>query len=89
LGEEERGMTIRELKSITEFREALRRHEPIVITDSPRGHRFHQTPWACTHVTEDNFIAKVITNGGKNGGYYAVSNLGEAQGRWSGVSRCE
>jgi hypothetical protein len=79
---------IRELKTVEEFREAMQRRESIVITDSA-GNRFHATPWACSpHVIEDNFFTKVITNGGRNGGYFAVDSLDEAEYRWPGVTKC-
>lgn len=57
---------IQELKTKEEFREALRRRGPIVITDST-GNRFHATPWSCEHVIEDHFITKVIRNERKSG----------------------
>jgi hypothetical protein len=79
---------IEELTTIPEFRDALRRRVSIVITDST-GNRFHANPWSCEHVDEDFFVTKVIKNGGKSGGYYAVGSLREAEERWPSVVRCE
>jgi hypothetical protein len=78
---------IRELETLQQFRDAGNRRESIVITDAS-GNIFHSSPWSCGHVTEENYITKVITNGGRNGRYYAVGGLGEAQARWPGLTRC-
>jgi hypothetical protein len=78
---------VRELKTVGAFREAFRHHS-IVITDGT-GDRFHATPWACEpHVAEENFVMKVIDNGGKNGRYFAVDTLGEAEEQWPGITPC-
>jgi hypothetical protein len=78
---------IRELTTVAEFREAVRRHS-IVITDST-GHRLHATPWACyPHVTEDNFVTKVIDHGGKGGRYFIVDSILEAEERWPSIVTC-
>jgi hypothetical protein len=79
---------IQELKTKDEFREAMKRHGPIVITDST-GNRLHATPWSCEHVIEDHFMTKVVVNGGKSGGCFAVTDFNEAQERWPSVVRCE
>ena len=76
---------IRELTTREAFRWALA-HESIVIT-SRSGNIFHQNPWSCGHVTEENFELKVLMNHGRNGRYYAVGNFRDAEDRWSGVTR--
>jgi hypothetical protein len=78
---------IRELTSLGEFRQADSRRESIVITDAT-GNIFHQAPWSCDHVTEENFVAKVLINKGRNGRYFAVGTFAEAQNRWPGLTRC-
>ncbi|MEX0754981.1 MAG: hypothetical protein WD556_07680 [Actinomycetota bacterium] len=80
---------IQELRTKAEFRDAMKVRGPIVITDTTTANRFHATPWACEHVLEDHFITKVITNQGRNGGYFSVSNFDEAQERWPSLVRCE
>ena len=79
---------IEQLRTIPEFREAMRRRSSIVITDST-GNKFHATPWACEHVEEDSFVTKVINNRGKSGGYFAVESFSEAEQQWPSVVRCE
>jgi hypothetical protein len=76
---------IRELTGVDEFREAMRRRQSIVITDSARAPRYHATPWSCEHVTEDYFRTKVIDHGGRQGGYFAVGTFAEAESRWPGL----
>jgi len=79
---------IQELETVEEFCDALRRELPLVITDTTGRNHFHQAPWACGHVLEDNFRTKVIENGRRNGSYFAATSFGEAQDRWPSLTRC-
>lgn len=78
---------IKPLTSDVEFRDALKRRVPFVITDST-GHRFHQNPWSCGHVDGDSFHVKVVQNEGKGGRYFTVDGFAEAEARWPSLSRC-
>lgn len=79
---------MRELKTLKEFREAWNSDDAIVITDVATGNRFHPHPQTCGHVREEYFEMKVIQNAGKNGRYFSVKDLLEAQARWPGVADC-
>jgi hypothetical protein len=58
----------------------------MVITHSAGSPRFH--PDFCEHLTIEGFYEKAITNGGRNGAYYAVSTITAAREERPGVTDC-
>jgi hypothetical protein len=65
---------MRELKTVEDFKLCLKSGtEFILITDNATGNRVHTT--RCGHISLPHFTKKVITNGCKNGKYYAITDL--------------
>lgn len=65
-----------EIRTLTEFDEALAQHRHILITDKYNGDTIHRLP--CSSVKREYFEQKVITNGGKNGRYYLLGDPRDA-----------
>jgi hypothetical protein len=74
-----------ELKTIEAFHGAVRAGRIIVITDDATGDHAHRHD--CSWVRDEYFKKKVIENGGRNGGYFAVGSLDEAR-RAHGAAPC-
>ena len=59
-----------EIRTVEEFRGVTARPVGIVVvSDTATGTKAHRPD--CRYVTEENFTAKVIDGGGRNGHYYA------------------
>jgi hypothetical protein len=56
--------------TLLDFRAAVAAGRPILITDTGTGDVVHQAP--CPGLREDYFVEKVLTNGGRNGGYFEL-----------------
>ena len=68
---------MRELKTVEDFKQCIKKGtEFILVTDTANGssgHKIHTT--RCGHISLITFTEKVITNGCKNGHYYAITDL--------------
>ena len=60
----------------------------ILITDAAGPPKLHPRPRECRWVTSENFVAKVVTSGGRNGRYYRVEDLSAAAARWPRLTHC-
>jgi hypothetical protein len=79
---------IRELTSIEAFTAAVAADQPLVITDSAKPAKLHPAPHACSGVTADYFVGKVITRGGRGGRYFTVASEAAALKRWPKTTIC-
>jgi hypothetical protein len=61
------------------------RRELIVITAKGRTPHFHR---GCDHLRLEYFVEKVEKHSGKNGAYFAVSDVDEALAYWPSVADC-
>jgi hypothetical protein len=73
---------IGEIRSVEEFRAAVRGGKLLVITDSAQPAKLHPAAARCSGVTEHNFVGKVIERGGRGGKYFTVSgaDVGYSEG---------
>jgi hypothetical protein len=75
--------TLEQLESVLEGRGAL------VVTDKPEAAAtLHASPRDCSRVGEDTFAVKVLENGGRNGSYFSVPSLADAQDAWPQLNVC-
>jgi hypothetical protein len=74
-----------QLQTLEHFRRASRVGRVIAITDVASGVKAHRAN--CPHVQERYIVQKVIEGAGKNGAYFVVASLEEAQ-RELGAAPC-
>ena len=72
-----------------QFNDAIAAGTPIVITDSAGPPKLHTQPRECNGITEEHFIAKVITGAGVNGRYFRADDLRSAEARWPRLAPCK
>jgi hypothetical protein len=60
------------LETLDDFRRAVSDGNLIVVTDTATGTQIHRPD--CRTISEATFEEKVLRNGGKNGGYFAVAD---------------
>jgi hypothetical protein len=76
-----------EIKTIEEFRGVAGLPAGVVVvTDTATGNKVHRT--SCRYVTEENFTAKVIDGGSKNGRYFHYLRYEDAA-QETGASWCQ
>ena len=76
------------LFQLDQFESVVSSNGGLVITDSARPPIFHSSPRDCPHVQPAHFATKVLENDERNGSYFWVASLAEAQAEWSGVRLC-
>ena len=77
----EAGANWKEIKTLEEFREIVRKNEGyIVITDIANTNKIHRP--SCRWVREEYFEERVIKNKCRNGHYYWTNNIKFAQKKW-------
>jgi hypothetical protein len=76
------------LGSAQEFADAVTAGAAILITHVAGPPKLHVRPRECRWVTSENFVAKVVTGGGRNGRYYRVEDLSAAATRWPRLTHC-
>ena len=79
---------VRALGSAQEFVDAVAAGAAILITDAAGPPKLHLRPRECRWVTSENFVAKVVTSGGRNGRYYRIEDLSAAAARWPRLTHC-
>lgn len=78
--------TVERLDTVEDLREAQGRAGVIVNEDAASWPKIHAP--RCTWVTEENFMAKVIEGGGRNGRYWWAQSSDIAKSRWPRAKVC-
>jgi hypothetical protein len=77
------------IRTVDQFNAVVSSGSSLVVTDAANNKgMFHTDPESCMHIADYLFEEKVVTNSERNGSYFVVSNLGEAQEHWPKLSVC-
>ena len=76
------------IKNLAQFYATIESGTGLTVTDTANAQVYHPHPDACPHVREGSFAEKVIANAERNGSYFAVPSLAEAQRHWPGIELC-
>jgi hypothetical protein len=79
---------VRALGSAQEFADAVAAGAATLITDAAGPTKLHVRPQGWPWVTSENFVAKVVAGGGRNGHYDRIEDLSAAAARWPRLTRC-
>jgi|tagenome__1003787_1003787.scaffolds.fasta_scaffold20986645_4 hypothetical protein len=77
-----------ELTTERAFDAAVAAGDLMLKTDSAGPPKIHTEPARCSGITTQNFTAKVIIGGGKNGRYFTLTDLTAVKQRWPRVAVC-
>lgn len=71
-----------------EFDRAIADGELMLKTNTAGPPKIHTRPVQCAGITKENFRASVIIGGGKNAGYFTLTDPAIARRRWPRVVVC-